>query len=162
MIGEQLLAIRTSTILYDVSRTSYVESRDILPWFLMIVLGILLLPRSDDRRYRIGSIFLIGGGLAFLLITAGVDIIQHRTLVERLQHGQYERVQGAITNFVPGSFDGHTQESFTVAGRTYTFSARASIAGYHDVQGPQGPLREGTEVRIADVDGTIARFELVR
>lgn len=81
MIGELVLAMRTSTILYDVSRTNYVEWRDILPWFLMIALGILLLPRCEDRRYRVGSIFLIGGGLAFFLITAGVDIIQHRTLV---------------------------------------------------------------------------------
>ena len=161
MIVELASAIRTSTVLYDVRQTSYVEWRDVLPSLMTIVVGLLLLPRRDDRRYRLGSAVFIGMGLAFLTLTAGVRVIQHRTLVARLGNGDYDNVEGAITNFFPGSFDGHTPEVFVVAGHTYTFHGNTTTAGYHDVQGAGGPLREGIKVRIADVNGTIARFELM-
>ena len=36
-----------------------------------------------------------------------------------------------------------------------TFHSNTSTAGYHAVQGARGPLREGIEVRIADVNGTM-------
>jgi hypothetical protein len=99
--------------------------------------------------------------MVFLVMTFGVRLIQHRDLVTRLRNGEFENVEGVITNFEPGSFNGHRRERFTVAGRTYTFSSAEWRAGYHDVQGEGGPLADGIAVRIADVNGTIARFELL-
>jgi len=161
MILDLAISVSTDIVLYDVSRTSFVELREVLPSVVMIAIGFLLLFVREERRYRIGSVFLLGGGFAFLILIAGERAIQHRTLVRRLRNGDYETVEGAMTNFIPGSFDGHRPEQFSVAGHTYTFHGNTSTAGYHDVQGPNGPLRDGIIVRIADVNGTIARFELM-
>jgi hypothetical protein len=49
-----------------------------------------------------------------------------------------------------------------VAGHTYTFKSSVTRPGYHDVRGINGPLRDGVEVRIADINGTIARLELIQ
>lgn len=60
----------------------------------------------------------------------------------------------------PGLAFGHRVESFTVSGHVYNFSAGKSVAGYHAVQGEEGPIRNGAKARIADVNGSIARFEV--
>ena len=133
-----------------------------MPSGLTIALGLLLWPRRDDKRYRIGSLALLGSGILVGAVTIAAAAIHHRALSTRLARGDYNRVEGVITNFSPGSFDGHTTELFTVAGHTYAFKSSVTRAGYHDVQGPNGPLRDGVVVRIADINGTIARLELIQ
>lgn len=160
MNGGVETTVRASVVLYDVARTSYVEWRELLTSIVIVILGALVVLR-EERRYRFGGIFLIAIGLSFLVLGTGASAIQHRDLVMRLRSGKYENVEGAITDFSPGSFDGHVQERFTVAGHRYTFSSAKSMAGYHDVQGAGGPLGDGVRVRIADVNGMIARFELL-
>ena len=151
-------AIQRGLVLYDVTRTSYVEWKEVLGLLVMVLIGLLIVLR-EERRHRLGGIFLITAGLAFLAISTSVSALHHRRLVTRLRDADYDNVEGVITNFSPGSFDGHKPETFTVAGHTYTFSSAKSEAGYHDVQGAEGPLRDGVRVRIADVNGMIARFE---
>ena len=155
-------AVTQNVVLYDVTRSSVIAWQDVLPSVLMIALGLLLWLRRDDKRYRIGSLALLGFGILVGTVSVAVAAIQHRALSRRLATGDYDRVEGAITNFSPGSFDGHTTELFTVAGHTYTFKSTVTRAGYHDVQGSNGPLRDGVVVRIADINGTIARLELIQ
>lgn len=70
--------------------------------------------------------------------------------------GEYEVVEGAVTNFEPetrGSF-----ESFSVNGHRYTYSSR--MWGFHQSNMIGGPMREGLHVRIRDMGGRIAKLEI--
>jgi hypothetical protein len=53
-------------------------------------------------------------------------------------------------------------ESFEVAGRRYRYSDFVLVPGFHTTTTRGGPIREGLHVRIADVDGEIARLEIER
>jgi hypothetical protein len=151
-----------NAVLYDVTRTNAIDWGDALPFILMIGVGVSLLVRSDDRRYRWGGIALVAFGFLGAATSAGVDVMQRRRLSTRLRNGEFDRVEGMISDFSPGSTDGHTPEAFKVAGHVYTFRSKLHMAGYHEVQGEDGPLRDGVKMRIADINGIVARLELIQ
>lgn len=82
-------------------------------------------------------------------------------LQNALSSGEYEVVEGPIQDFAPGDRRGHQYEHFSVVtgGRThsYWYSHRQSEPGFHR---SAGPMRAGMHVRIADVNGHIARLEV--
>jgi len=82
-------------------------------------------------------------------------------LQKALSSGGYDVVEGPIENFIPGDRGGHQYESFSVTtgGRTHSYWYRFSMSepGFHR---SAGPVRAGMHVRIADVDGHIARLEV--
>ncbi|MBB4636554.1 hypothetical protein [Longimicrobium terrae] len=106
-----------------------------------------------------------GGGFLFMLIllvaTSASRYRDVSSLRARLASGEYERVEGRVENFVPGDRGGHREESWTVVsgGRTYRYRYAHSrdVPGFH---ASAGPVRAGARVRIADVDGRIARLEV--
>jgi hypothetical protein len=57
---------------------------------------------------------------------------------------------------------GHAMESFEVAGHCYSYSDYVVVAGFNNTQSHGGPIRNGLRVRIADIDGQIARLEVAR
>ncbi|HEX8394197.1 MAG TPA: hypothetical protein VF665_17775 [Longimicrobium sp.] len=126
--------------------------------------------RSGARAGRMSPELATGlGGAGFLfgaLLTAGsiaFEYVGARRLRERLASGDYELVAGRVQNFMPGDRGGHRDESFTVVsgGRTYRYRYRHSdwTPGFHQ---SAGPVHAGAYVRIADVDGQIARLEIQR
>lgn len=86
---------------------------------------------------------------------------EHRRLGRALESGAYTVVEGPITGFVRGDSWARRPERFSIAsnGRRYTYeySRSRSVPGFHE---SQGPVREGMHLRIADVDGYIARLEV--
>jgi hypothetical protein len=66
-----------------------------------------------------------------------------------------------VTDFPSGDRGGHRDEAWSVRSRgkwyTYRYSHFVSIAGFHQ---SHGPIRVEMRVRIADVDGVIARLEI--
>jgi hypothetical protein len=82
-------------------------------------------------------------------------------LQNALASGRYLVVEGPIQDFVPGDRGGHQYERFSVVtgGRThsYWYTHGQSEPGFHR---SAGPMRAGMHVRIADVDGHIARLEV--
>jgi hypothetical protein len=98
---------------------------------------------------------LAGGGL-----TVG-RYLQVKGLQDHLSSGDYVVVEGRVENFVRGDKGGHKEESWSVrsGGRLYTYRYKWStvVPGFH---GSAGPIREGLHVRLADVDGYIARLEI--
>lgn len=86
----------------------------------------------------------------------------YRQLRSALLAGHYETVDGVITDFVPGGFGDHPPESFTVAGHRYWYSFATVRPGYHRPRWLGGVLRNGLHVRIADVNGEIARLEVMQ
>jgi hypothetical protein len=98
---------------------------------------------------------LAGGGL-----TAG-RYFQVKGLQDHLSSGDYVVVEGRVENFVRGDKGGHKDERWSVrsGGRLYTYQYKWSmvVPGFHR---SAGPMREGLHVRLADVDGYIARLEI--
>lgn len=103
--------------------------------------------------------------IAWVVAAASMVIPYAETtrLRSHLRDGEYVLVEGRVENFVPGDRGGHREESWTVrsGGRThsYRYSTASMISGFH--QGG-GPVRAGIRVRLADVDGYIARLEIER
>ncbi len=81
----------------------------------------------------------------------------------RLDAGEYVAVEGVVTRRVPGDRGGHRDEVWIVesGGRRFRYAFRSSIEsrGYRDIF---GPVKQGSRVRIVDVDGRIARLEMVK
>jgi hypothetical protein len=118
-------------------------------------------------RAGIRSVRLLGAAVAVvsLVITCGnyVEMKDDAEFRRRLDAGEYVPVEGVVTRHVPGDRGGHRDEEWTVesGGRRHHYRFRSSIheQGYGDIF---GPVRQGSRVRIADVDGRIARLEVVK
>lgn len=133
----------------------------------MTVLGLWFLAnvwRIEGPRWR-GRIFL----LAWVGAVAAVDVFIVPTEVSTfvgnrraLDQQRYTLVEGVVEHFaspVPGS---KGEEAFDVAGHHYSYAAGRLIAGYHRTQSEGGSVGAGTHVRIADLNGTILRLEVLQ
>ena len=101
-----------------------------------------------------------------LMVAAALVVIPYAwttRLRNHLRRGEYVLVEGRVEDFVPGDRGGHREESWTVrsGGRThaYRYSTASMIPGFHR---GGGPIRAGIHLRVADVDGYIARLEIER
>jgi hypothetical protein len=110
------------------------------------------------RRWglRIAAVF---AGMA--VITGLLEFSENAGVRRALERGDYTVVEGTVQGFEPGDRGGHRDEQFSVrsGGRIHTYRYRSSQGrpGFHQ---SHGPIREGLRVRIADVDGAIARLEI--
>jgi hypothetical protein len=99
----------------------------------------------------------------FVLICAIVSLVggysDYKTIRDALHRGEYRVVEGVVTRFVPATEWGAT-ESFVVGDHRYEYSDAVVVAGYHRTSASGGVIRNGLHVRIADVDGGIARLEV--
>jgi hypothetical protein len=106
-------------------------------------------------------LMLVGAGTLLLLIL--VPTFENAILALRVARGHYTRVEGRITQFVRGDPSHLVNESWSVVagGHTYAYSYNPFTgSGYLGPTSPDKPLAEGSLVRIADVDGHIARLEV--
>lgn len=124
------------------------------------------LQTDPERTGRNEAFRLVGlvGGVLISIVCAGELLLnksQNDSLEEALNTGTYTHVEGIVEDFVPGDRAGHVDESWRVrsGGEVYTYSYSSSmrVPGFHR---SAGPIRSGLHVRIADVDGYIARLEI--
>ena len=69
-------------------------------------------------------------------------------------------VEGTVENFVPMPYGGHARESFTVAGRHFSYSNYILTAGFHNAASHGGPIKPGLHVRLTYVGNDILRVEV--
>jgi hypothetical protein len=81
-------------------------------------------------------------------------------LRDSLLNGKYTVVEGVVVDFVPMPYSGHAMEKLNVDGHHYEYSDYNVVAGFNNTQSHGGPIHQGLRVRIADVDGQIARLEI--
>ncbi len=79
-----------------------------------------------------------------------------------LRAGRYTLVEGKIANFQPGRPSCHPKEEFDVGRHHFSYGPCLLSTSFQKIAAQGGPLREGLQVRIADVDGSIVRVELAR
>jgi len=137
---------------------------------LCVLLGLALV--FDTRlftrdRAKFQSVRWMGAAIAVFspLATCGsyVEMKDDAELRRRLDAGEYTLMEGVVTRYVPGRRDGRGDEEWTVEGggrsRRYRFNSAVHEGGYREVL---GPVKQGSRVRIADVDGRIVRLEVVK
>jgi hypothetical protein len=159
-------------LVFDAVRHGYTTWRAaILPACIAMVATLLsVLVRSESpsqeresaRRYRaltglVGA--LAGLGCVAMLAHTWRDYAKLRTA---LRNGTYLLVEGRVTDFVPERRDGHPIEMFRVGDAQFEYSTSDITSAFHWTAGQGGPIRDGVSVRIADVDGAIARLEIGR
>ena len=108
--------------------------------------------------------------LALLLVLLPVHVAAHRDFAamrDAVREGRFTVAEGRVEDFhPPWRLNGNrtTPETFRVYSHKQTFRYRylgSDVApGFNVPSDRGGPIREGLRVRIADVDGRIARLEI--
>ena len=145
---------------FDVRLTSFEPEWWPLYGLLFVAVGLV------TARFRPGRFSrALGGTLAVLAAAMTVTPFalhyrEYRRLRSALDAGSYRLVEGTVEHFVPGRRDSHPAERFRVAGQEYMYAPAIMTTGFHQLQVDSGPMRPGLQVRIYDVDGSIARLEV--
>jgi hypothetical protein len=116
--------------------------------------------QSASRRWF--SRFSLGFGVFCVVVSSVSTFWDYWSLRQALLTGQYEVVEGVVTDFVPMPRMGHARERFVVNGRRFEYSDYLVTAGFNNSSSHGGPIRLGLRVRIANVGGKIARLEIAR
>jgi hypothetical protein len=103
---------------------------------------------------------VFGGLTAILAFTSGYA--EYRSARNALEARHYAVVEGLVTNFVPMPYGGHSEESFTVGGKTFTYSDFNLTAGFNNTRSHGGPIDAGELVRVSYIGNTILRLEIAR
>lgn len=102
-------------------------------------------------------------GSGFVLVCAIISLVSghsdYKAIRDALHRGEYRVVEGTVTRFVPATEWG-AWESFVVGDHRYEYSDSWVVPGYHRTNASGGVIRNGLRVRIADVDGEIAKLEV--
>ncbi len=97
--------------------------------------------------------------LVILLLWVAIAFIgtfsQYWELRQALRSGDFEIVEGKVTDLMPVAPQGNTREQFTVNGHHYKYSDYLITPGFNNSRSLGGPIRDGLHVRIADVLGNI-------
>ena len=119
------------------------ETRSLGPWANHLVAGFALC-------WAVGAFWSTYGG--------------YRSMRSALRSDRFTVVEGRVRNFQPSDPGDHRDETWEVesGGRVYHYAyVRSSLTpGFRKTSVHGGPIREGLRVRIADVDGYIARLEV--
>jgi hypothetical protein len=130
--------------------------------FVAAGIGFFLFFRHNATTGRDRGIGRVVGSLLLVLYGAGWSFAawsgtqgEYANLTTSLHNRHYLVVEGPVTAFRREGYGGHPPESWTVDGHHYTISSAVVTSGF----GTPGLVHQGDSLRIADVDGTIARIE---
>lgn len=120
-----------------------------------------------SEQERPGLYFALVVVAAVLLSGVSISIVmytweEYDMLRAALKAGEFVTVEGRVDNFVPEGPDGHPTERFRVGDSSFSYSTSDFTSAFHQTAAQGGPIREGLSVRIADVNGAIARLEIAR
>lgn len=158
-------------LVFDAAAQGYTTWRAaILPASIAVV-GILLAVASHeqalDKRRGLNFYQTLAASVGVLAALGCVAMLVHTwreydILRGSLRSGNFRLVEGRVTGLVPEGPDGHPMETFRVDGTRFTYSTSDITSAFHWTVARGGPIREGLRVRIADVNGAIARLEIAR
>ncbi|MDB4899150.1 MAG: Concanavalin A-like lectin/glucanase superfamily protein [Gemmatimonadetes bacterium] len=162
--------IRYTTV-YDVrdENTEHLTSTIVLGMVMVGLAALLVLDRMGRVPFRVPRLVCI---VAFLLIAVGIlprsarAGAATREMQRAVRDGRYTVVEGRVEEFAPATANrrGRRVERFAVHAneRVYRYSYRDNLRGlgFHTPRYNGGPIRSMLRVRIADVDGRIARLEI--
>ena len=135
-------------------------------WFpafglIFVALGLLCVfatRRSSVSRARLSARLFTGFAMLWVTTTAVSTLTDYYSLRNALRDGNYVVVEGPVTDFTSAP----KLESFHVGDHIYQYSDSNVTAAFNNMSSHGGPVRAGLRVRIADVQGDIARLEIAR
>jgi len=157
--------------IFDITQIGYEQWRfPAIGLVLTLVVGILVFgPRSFQGLpyfWLPKRVALFLNRVGFVVVVLWTVIILYATLQSyisvrnTLASGNYSTVQGHITDFKP-LLQGRTgDESFTVQGKTFSYSDHGLIAGFNKTKREGNQLKEGMEVRVTYINDKILRIEI--
>lgn len=155
------------TLVFDAAQVGYRQWTFVAPGVAIFAIGVLLIlyrrthpiaaPSFRERWFP----YIYTGFSAFWVVVAFTATFSEYWRVHRaLATGRFTVVEGAVIRFVPMPKGGHAMETFEVDGHRFRYSDYAVSAGFNNTTSHGGPIHEGLHVRIAEVDGLIARLEI--
>jgi hypothetical protein len=153
----------TYRLIYDAGAAGFHTRRWTMIGLIFVAIGVIgtsMIWRVRTPRARVfGRSFALAWTLGSASLTAALHHAirtQHRMLVDALATHRYQLVEGVVDDYTPEGVGGHPVESWSVTGHHYMLSSNVVSSGFSEV----GRVRLGQQVRIADVNGTIARIEV--
>jgi hypothetical protein len=139
--------------------------------FVAVGAAFLLIPvRLRFLRWRIfsdrwGRVFDWAFFIFCVSWTVGTFILtftQYIAARDALISGRYFVAEGPVADFNPMPYAGHGEESFTVAGKRFSYSDFEVMPGFNNSRAHGGPIDSGVYVRVSYSGNTILRLELAR
>ena len=125
-----------------------------------VVFGLLVAERKQGKPVVGGVVWLVLWGVASLF-GGGNVLYQHFRCVAWARSGDFQVLEGRVTQFHPNVRGVKGNESFTVNGVTFSYGDRAlGQGGFRYPFGPGGQLHEGVQVRVSHRDGRILKLEI--
>lgn len=155
-------------LVYDAARAGYTDwSFPAVGLILLTVflLGIVREKRQTDGGRRLGTLYATVAFITvWILVSLAATYGTYASIRSALNSGRFVTVEGTVTNFVPSDSGDHREEQWDVdtdgAVHHYHYVPSRLTPGFRRTQGHGGPIRAGLRVRIADVNGWIARLEI--
>jgi hypothetical protein len=157
-------------VAYDIQQVTYPG------WWIFVVglvfffVGLIILLFSDtkaldsivesSKKQRIWMPIL---SIIFGSLWVGAGVINYSNFADlrnAAQNGSSEVVEGQVREFVPMPYEGHANETFVVNGKYFAYSDYDETKGFNHTQSHGGPMKEGLQVRITHVDGSIVKLEI--
>lgn len=134
--------------------------------FLPIVAGAVIF--WGRRRFRwtqphwlLAAFFCLFGVLWLGIAEASVLSVDWQAFTA-YQKGDYQTVEGIVTNFHPMPYEGHQDECFSVQDQRFCYSDFGGGPGFHNSASRGGPIRPGLQVRIVYREGRILRLDVAK
>ena len=105
-------------------------------------------------------IFAFGFGLLWLCAVGFSVGHGDSQALAAFQKGDYQLVEGVVTDFHPMPYEGHQEECFSVQDERFCYSDYVIAPGFRNTASHGGPIRSGLPVRIAYAGGAILRLEI--
>jgi hypothetical protein len=157
-------------LVYDAAAAGYTDWWFPAAGMAMLLVVTALLYRHRRRREPARGAWMLYFGVPFLtlwVVVAGVGTYhQYARLRDALRSGQFTMVEGVVRGFQPSDPGDHQEERWEVESRgviyRYHYVPSNLSPGFRQTRIHGGPIRDGLRVRIADVDGYIARLEVAQ
>lgn len=130
---------------------------------LIVLMFLRFSPSVKERgaRFYRGIISAVGAVAAMGCVAMLVHTrCEYDELQSSLRNMTFHVVEGYVVDFIPQGVDGHPIERFRVDSARFEYSRSDITSAFHRTAIEGGPIRNGIAVRIADVNGKIARLEV--
>ncbi|GGG67716.1 hypothetical protein [Edaphobacter dinghuensis] len=134
--------------------------------FIPLIAGAVII--WGKRRFKwaqphwLFAVFCLLFGLLWVSVVGFSTIHADSAAYNAYRDGEYQTVEGIVSDFHPMPYEGHQDECFSVADQRFCYSDYEIAPGFHNATSHGGPIRAGLPVRISYRDGRILKLEVPR
>ena len=118
--------------------------------------------RLKGRARTAFSWYFFNFAVVWTLGSFATTYAQYQSEAKALHGGSHNVVEGPIKSFAPMPYAGHSEESFVVADRRFSYSDYLVTPGFHNTSSHGGPIEDGLYVRVTYIGNLIVRLEIAQ